>query len=270
MDQAVHEEGEHHGKQPRRGYSGWSRRWRAVSGPYRIQENTRLIPVVLDGLQPADLPVAIRHLLFEPVADRAQIGGVVDRVVRSVYGKTDKPPLGAPPVYAHAESADIPGLDRVDALVLKAIGDEAVRDCGVHLQTEQFLGKLRDLDVSEHQGIESLEVLYSDGYIEIARTIGAGLPSMAHFRLTNAGLEAYATTFVDGYDRLRQAVLSRLAGWASDQGTDEELARQAQAPRLLALHILKQLDARGLLRLSQPLGPWAYFHGVSPKLRRMT
>jgi hypothetical protein len=118
--------------------------------------------------------------------------------------------------------------------------------------------------------IESLEVLYSDGYIEIARTIGAGLPSMAHFRLTNAGLEAYATTFVDGYDRLRQAMLSRLAGWASDQGTDEELARQAQAPRLLALHILKQLDARGLLRLSQPLGPWAYFHGVSPKLCRMT
>jgi DNA-binding PadR family transcriptional regulator len=129
---------------------------------------------------------------------------------------------------------------------------------------------LRDVDVSEHQGIESFEVLDSDGYIEIARTIGAGLPSMAHYRLTDAGFEAYATTFVDGYDRLRQAVLSRLAGWASDQGNDEELARQAEAPRLLALHILKQLDARGLLRLSQPLGPWAYFHGISPKLRRMT
>jgi hypothetical protein len=73
-----------------------------------------------------------------------------------------------------------------------------------------------------------------------------------------------------GYDRLRQAALSRLAGWASDKGNDEELARQAEAPRLSALHILRQLDARGLLQLSQPLGPWAYFHGISPKLRRMT
>jgi hypothetical protein len=34
MDQAV-EEGEHHGGQPCRLHSGWSRRWRAVSGPFR-------------------------------------------------------------------------------------------------------------------------------------------------------------------------------------------------------------------------------------------
>ncbi len=33
MDQAV-EEGEHHGEQPRRLHPGWSRRWRAVSGPF--------------------------------------------------------------------------------------------------------------------------------------------------------------------------------------------------------------------------------------------
>ncbi|MDE3206334.1 MAG: hypothetical protein KGQ66_19160, partial [Acidobacteriota bacterium] len=200
-----------------------------------------------------------------------EIGEVVDRVVRSVYGKTDKPPLGRAPSYAQSQSVDVPGLDRVDSLVLKAIGDEAIRDSGVHFQTEQFLGQITQaLEVSEHQAIESLEVLDADGYIEIARTIGTGLPSMAHFRLTDAGLEVYATTFVDGYDGIRQAVLSRLAGWPTDQGTDEELAGQAEVPRLLALHILKQLDARSLLHLSQPLGPWAYFHSISPKLRRMT
>jgi hypothetical protein len=35
MDQAL-EEGEHHGKQPRRLHPGWSRRWLGVFGPFRI------------------------------------------------------------------------------------------------------------------------------------------------------------------------------------------------------------------------------------------
>ena len=33
MDQAL-EEGEHHGEQPRRLHTGWSRRWLGVSGPF--------------------------------------------------------------------------------------------------------------------------------------------------------------------------------------------------------------------------------------------
>jgi hypothetical protein len=56
----VQEEGEHHGEQPRRLHPGWSRRWRAVSGPFtlrhvlagcwsrRIDEEHRLVYLV-DG-----------------------------------------------------------------------------------------------------------------------------------------------------------------------------------------------------------------------------
>jgi hypothetical protein len=40
MDQAV-EEGEQHGEQPRRLHSGWSRRWRAVSGPFKFLTDLR-------------------------------------------------------------------------------------------------------------------------------------------------------------------------------------------------------------------------------------
>jgi hypothetical protein len=100
--------------------------------------------------------------------------------------------------------------------------------------------------------------------------MGQGLPAIAHFTLTDSGLELYASAFLDSYDRMRHAVISRLAGWPSDQGTDEQLAGEAEAPRLIVLHILKDLSGRGLLHLSQPFGPWAHFHGISPKLRRMT
>jgi hypothetical protein len=237
----------------------------------RIQENARLIPIVLDGLDVSELPVAIRHLLFEAVPDRSDYQGAVERVVRSVFGTSDKPPLGSPPIYAQSDSAGVLGLDRIDALVLKAIGDEAVRDFGEHFKTAEFLGEITvSLGITEAQAIESLEVLSADGYVSINRTIGQGIPSMAHFKLTQLGLGVYASTFVQSYDQMRQAVISRLAGWPSDQGTDEQLAVEAEVPRLLVLHLLRDLDGRALLHLSQPLGPWAHFHGISPKLRRMT
>lgn len=237
----------------------------------RIQDNTRLIPVVLDGLEPTDLPVAIRHLLFEPVPNPNQFTNAVERVSRSVFGKTEKPELGRIPNYATSKTETVAGLDRIDAFLLKAMGDESVRDFGEHFQTAEFVATVREtLGITEQQSLESLEVLDADGYIEISRTLGNGLPSMAHFNLTTSGIETYSRVFVEGYDRMRQTVISRLAGGPQDHGTDEELATATGVPRLLVLHLLRILDSRGLLHLSQPHGPWAHFHSISPKLRRMT
>jgi hypothetical protein len=237
----------------------------------RIQENTRLIPVVLDGLEPTDLPVSIRHLLFEPVPDVNNFGDAVDRIVRSVLGIADKPPLGSLPMYANRTTADLPGLDRIDALVLKSMGEEAVRDFGDQFRTEEFVAAIcEDLELNQQQVLESLEVLNTDRYIAIVRTFGTGLPSMSRFTLTTAGIEAYAQNLFDGYDRVTETVMNRLAGWPRDEGNDEELAVAADVPRLLTLHILRLLNGRGLLKLTEPMGPWSSFYAVSPKLRRLS
>jgi hypothetical protein len=95
----------------------------------RIQQDTLLIPVVLDGLEPSDLPLAVRHLLYEPVPDASDLGAATDRVVRAVLDERDKPDLGSLPAYA-ANAVSIQGLDAIDAQVLKLVGEEAVRDFG--------------------------------------------------------------------------------------------------------------------------------------------
>lgn len=82
---------------------------------------------VLDDLPPTDLPVAIRHLRYEPVADTSQFENALDRVVRAVLGQPDKPALGPLPAYASASAVAVSGLDRIDILILKTAGDEAVR-----------------------------------------------------------------------------------------------------------------------------------------------
>ena len=157
----------------------------------RIQDNTKLIPVILDGLKANELPVAIRHLLFEDVPDRNDFGVAVDRVVRAVFGTSDKPQVGPPPAFATASASGVPGLDRIDALVLKAIGDEAVSDFGDHFHTETFLPTVQEsLAITQEQALESLEVLDADRYIRINRSIGSGVSSVANFILTWRGLES--------------------------------------------------------------------------------
>jgi hypothetical protein len=238
----------------------------------RIEDGSRLIPVVLDGLKPAEIPAPIRHLLFEAVPDPSDLDEVVDRVVRAVNGIVEKPPLGASPAYIRAPAALVEGLDRIDSLVLRSAGTEAVRDCGTRFNTAEFLASVIDeLSITEAEAIESLEVLDNVRFVKIHRTMGGGLASMRTFGLTDTGLEAYLSAYEPEYPKIEEAVIARLAGWRNDQGSERELAEAVGAPGLIVQYVLDRCAAFGLLKVSKPAGgpSGAHFFGISPRLRRL-
>jgi hypothetical protein len=238
----------------------------------RIEQDARLIPIVLDGVEVASLPPAIRHLLHvrADLESPGSIEAAADAVVRAVLGRSDKPMLGGLPRYATAAVASVPGLDRIDELVLKAAGDEAVQQFKELLDTVSLAASLAaSHEVTQGQVLESLEVLDADGIVELHRTMGRGIDSMSSFALTWHGIETYANAFVDGYESLTKEVVAYIAGSGKDQGTDEEVATAVSHPRLLVLHVMRLLDAQGLLVLSQSLGPWTHYINPSPKLRRL-
>jgi hypothetical protein len=154
--------------------------------------------------------------------------------------------------------------------MLKTAGEEAIRDFGELFRTEEFFESVRDaLGIGEQDFIESLKVLDADGLIRLHRTLASGLPGMASFHLTPSGLEMYAKTYVEGYDQMLRAVMTYVGSMSEDQGTDSDVAQRLGYPRLLVLHILRDLNAQGLLDLSEPNGPVAHFYNISPKLRRL-
>ena len=69
----------------------------------RLNDDSRLIPVVLDGLPTEQVPAPIGHLLWVSVADVADVEQPVREVVNSVFGVNNKPPVGEPPAYVTAE-----------------------------------------------------------------------------------------------------------------------------------------------------------------------
>lgn len=237
----------------------------------RIEEGSKLIPVVLDGLKPQQVPPPIRHLLFETVSDTDELIDVVERVVRAIHGQADKPPLGEAPKFASQPVVPIRGLDRIDNLVLRAAGDEAVRDFGTLFQTAEFVDSITaELEITEEQAIESLEVLDGDRLIEIHRTLGAGLPSMRKFVLTASGLETYLRSYRPDYQIIEESVAARLAAWTTDQGDEQELSQMVESPRLIVRHILDRYHSRGLIKLIKMGGGTWHFHSISPRLRRIS
>lgn len=89
----------------------------------RINDDSKLIPIVLDDLDvKTEVPASVRHLFLEFVPDPSERVTVLRRVVRSIFGTVERPPLGPPPLFADALAVRIPGLDRIDSLVLQFAG----------------------------------------------------------------------------------------------------------------------------------------------------
>lgn len=237
----------------------------------RIEEGAKLIPIVLDGVQASDVPASIRHLFHERVSDTSDLDGVVHRVIRAVHGEPEKPPLGASPQYVGTAAVRIGKLDKIDSLVLRTMGIEAVRDCGTIFRSAEFLTSVTsDLDITEQAAIESLEVLDNLRFIKIQRTLGSGVAAMAKFALTSYGLERYLRAYEPRYPTIESTTMARLADWPGDQGSEHELSERVGAPHLIVQHVLARCASRRLLKLSKTRGSGGQrFFGISPQLRRL-
>jgi hypothetical protein len=236
----------------------------------RINDDSKLIPIMLDGLDiKTEVPASIRHLVIEDASDPANMPKVVDRVVRSIFGEVPRPPLGPPPLFADALAHRLPTLDRIDTQVLRSIGDRAVADVSTILDTGATVAEaVTTLGVNTDQVVESLEVLDTEGYIELHRTFGNGLLSMKRFTVTIYGLGIYLRTYVAEFSTYEQTVFARITE-QPDGGSERELADATDVPRLVVHQILEELANQGDLRVSRANGPSGLrYHGVSPRLRR--
>jgi hypothetical protein len=235
----------------------------------RINTGSKLIPVVLDNLDhTTDVPAPIRHLLLEYVPDTDVLDEVLDRVVRSIFGQVDRPPLGARPLFATTPAVRVSGLDRIDSLVFAAAGSEAIRDDGDTFETAEFVEAVAGfLEVTEEQVAESLDILHAEHLVKLSRVRASTSP---RFVLTSHGLRTYLQTFEPEWPRWEATVIARLAAWPMDQGTEQELLKAVgDVPRIVVRMILDRLDHSDL-RLSKPVGgPQGWrFLSISPRLRR--
>jgi TIR domain len=245
----------------------------------RIEEGIRIIPIVLDGLVGDEIPTALKPILYVRIPDFQNYDAELKRIIGTIYGYSDKPALGSAPAYIQNPIEQIPGLSRIDSLVLKMAGDKAIENgYRVCIETQEMLSQATLQEISPYQFYESLAMLRDGYYLELHTTMG-GEPSDLKLReLVRGGLPDFSLT-IDGFEKYAKAYISEYKAIVRDvhlqivnegKSDSASIAESIKQPLMVVEHVLERLDRSGDIKMLREFngGITTHFMNPSPRLRR--
>lgn len=234
----------------------------------RIERGTRLIPIILDGIQKEQIPRQLHHLHWVRVDDTEGIEAAAEQVARTIFGHDlAKPPLGPPPDYT-AANIRVPGLSPEDTAVLLAIGDQTLDD---------YTGFVSDPNVVRQvaldQGIESEAFLSSVRFLHekgLLKDDPIGMSGTLHVLwLSRPGIRTYLKARQVNLSLLQRNLAAHVVNHPEEQHHYRDLSRALGAQPLAVGLVADDLAARKLLRVTKAMGDNLHVSGPSESLRRM-
>lgn len=242
--------------------SKWVKDEMEVAKAQEIQDNTRLLPIVLDG---SSVPVALsskRHLRIE---DPRNYDEQFRELVQVIFNVERAPALGTPPAWS---SFELPGLRPTDAVVLAAVCTWALTHGQLALSgSGPIYSHAAEYGVDERSVLESMTALEHEGLIERFEETDGRVDFVV---LTWRALREYiGVTDPDAEDK-RRRVLARLVNRSSSETSVDlwALADEIGVPPAVAEAFLQQFADQGLLRIEGALGGTPTIFSISRTLGR--
>lgn len=168
----------------------------------RINKGLKIIPIVIDD---CEVPESLQSTVWERISDLNDYDESLNSVVDSIFGHSEKPPLGEPPKYVQLPIENIPGFTRAENLVLKTSCDRLCKDIDrSFFEPEDVFLKPDPPLIPKDQLIDALDILERNGYIKTLQTLGVVLDT---YSVTSYGLEEYARAYYADYDTLQTQVI---------------------------------------------------------------
>lgn len=227
----------------------------------RISGQCKVIPVVIDD---CEIPQALHSTIWEKIKDIDNYEEELNRIVASIHGISQKPSVGMSPKYARLAIDALPGLSKIDVLVLKASCDNSIE------KENPFVGTLDILKILEQQGIsptqtyESLEILDEKYYIKAERELGSS--GINFFSITTYGFENFGNLFIKDFDSLVNRTLVAIIN--NDLSTNGELSKHFGLPQTIVDYVLDILASRNLINIEKYLGGTVSVTDISVSGRR--
>ncbi|MFL5694654.1 MAG: TIR domain-containing protein [Ktedonobacteraceae bacterium] len=246
-----------------------------VSVIRKIEEGMRIIPIVLDDCR---IPTALRATLHVRIPDLNNFDAQLSSIVDTLYGRSKKPALGSAPAYTQNLLEQIPGLSRIDSLLLKMAGDKAIENGHrFTINTPEMLNQAALQDISPYQFYESLTVLGDSHYLDLTRTLG-GEPTdpklremvrggVPFFAITIDGFEKYAKAYIPEYKAIVRDIHLQIVN--EDKSDSASIASTINQPLRVVEHIFELLGRSGDIKIIEAMGSTTmHFINPSQQLRR--
>ncbi len=161
----------------------------------------------------------------------------------------------------------IPGLTKGDSLILKLIGDQAIKEGGPYsIGTDLILAQASLQNISEDETFDSLEMLDKRGYIKpLTRNMLKGRYPTA-FSVENYGFQRYARQYIPDYVTTFESLCRLIV--SEDQTDIQTIIKELDASSVLVRHILKYLKGKQLAVVDEFMGGGMKVRGVSVELKR--
>lgn len=167
----------------------------------------------------------------------------------------------------------IPGLSQIDGMVLKLVGDNALKGNDTQvLYTRDILPATRELDMPDDEVRDSIRVLNDDGYLKIfgRASLVDDMWEDGAFSLEFRGFDAYVQARVRNYDALFRGLAERILRKEKDEEmTADTLAREFSQPSVLIEHVLERLKRSNAIKTVAAMGMPVSVFQVLPQLRRL-
>lgn len=229
----------------------------------RLSEGTRLIPVLIDDVE---VPQALRSTMWVKVASVTNYDTELDRIVRTVYGHTEKPALGPPPSWVRP-TVQLPSVSLADSVVLSLAAEQALASGHRFLDAARLIDACSKAGISTESSSESLSAL---GHTNLLNVELRRPTSHSRLQITNRGLRTFLEATRPDLGAVRQRIVADLVNRPDGVGAVEgsDLVDSTGEAALVVELLLDELHDRGLISLGKYLGGTMRVHGVSPVLRR--
>lgn len=198
----------------------------------RIEENVRIIPVIINDF--ITVPTSLNHLIRVRITDLDNYEEEFNKILMAIYNMDKKPPLGKVPEYVDFHT--VPGLNRIDSIVLKTIGDAILEDgYGSVLTTGSIIEKLKSINISKDDIIDSIDILGSSSFLKITPIMGGKEFSL--FMVESYGLMIYCQNFVPNFVEQHKNVISAVMN--DNLRLDSQITSQTGYPDAIVKGILK-------------------------------
>lgn len=235
----------------------WVRQELNVAVVKRIDEGTKLIPIVLDR---CEVPTSLKSTVWQGVPDPSDFAACLDRVVDAIFGHSRKPPIGAPASYLSPGMPSIAGLSAADSLLLSVLYEQFLELGRRTGNPEAVLDAMSKEGVEPGMTAESLAILEHLGYADSLKATGRGFKP--------CGILPRGVSAVLG---AREAGLVREVGLAILNGGHQRgdaIAEAIGQPQPLAEHAMELLARSGHVVMSGEIGPVKRIGLVQQTLRR--
>lgn len=206
----------------------------------RIEKSTKVIPVIID--RDVIVPEVLKTTVWEIIENINNYDSSLKKILSSIYDVYEKPELGSKPAYA-IKAVEVEGLSSIDSSVLKAIGDEVFNTTQIHIEESALKKIIRQLEISEEDMIDSLEILENDYLLEQTKFLSSRLPMI---QLQYYGVLKYAEHFIENFSSIYHNMISLIMN--GEMSYSQVYASKLKCSNVLTDALIQYLDTQDYVK----------------------